>query len=120
MRFAGSTSPNGWYAVWVAMVTELALASRTGWLDLSRRDWWPEGLAWSRATPELMPLLVEAGMPVGQITRSDTHPRLRSAVLTVAGHDHQAAAVGVGATGEGDEVDSCGTARPSSDPSLHT
>jgi sugar (pentulose or hexulose) kinase len=91
-------------------VTELALASRTGWLDLSRRDWWPEGLTWSGATPELLPLLVEAGMPVGQITRSDTHPRLRSAVLTVAGHDHQAAAVGVGATGEGDEVDSCGTA----------
>jgi sugar (pentulose or hexulose) kinase len=91
-------------------VTELALACRTGWLDLSRRDWWPEGLAWSGATPELMPPLVEAGKAVGQITRSDTHPRLHGAVLTVVGHDHQAAAVGVGATGEGDEVDSCGTA----------
>ena len=91
-------------------VTELALACRTGWLDLSRRDWWPEGLAWSRATPGLMPPLVEAGTPVGHITRSDIHPRLRGAVLTVVGHDHQAAAVGVGATSEGDEVDSCGTA----------
>jgi sugar (pentulose or hexulose) kinase len=91
-------------------VTELALACRTGWLDLSRRDWWPEGLVWSGATPELMPPLVEAGMPVGHITRADTHPRLRGAVLTIVGHDHQAAAVGVGATGEGDEVDSCGTA----------
>jgi sugar (pentulose or hexulose) kinase len=91
-------------------VTELALACRTGWFDLSRRDWWSEGLAWSGATPDLMPPLVEAGMPVGQVTRSDTHPRLRGAVLTVVGHDHQAAAVGVGATGEGDEVDSCGTA----------
>src|SRR5215218_10713842 len=57
-----------------------------------------------------MPPLVEAGVPVGHVTRSDTHPRLRGAVLTVVGHDHQAAAVGVGATGEGDEVDSCGTA----------
>ena len=91
-------------------VTELALACRTGWLDLARRDWWPEGLAWSGATPGLMPPLVEAGTPVGHITRSDTHPRLRGAVLTVVGHDHQAAAVGVGATGEGDEVDSCGSA----------
>ncbi|HJV14257.1 MAG TPA: FGGY family carbohydrate kinase [Propionibacteriaceae bacterium] len=91
-------------------VTELALACRTGWLDLSRRDWWPEGLAWSGATPDLMPPLVEAGMPVGQVTRADIHPRLRGAVLTVVGHDHQAAAVGVGATAEGDEVDSCGTA----------
>jgi sugar (pentulose or hexulose) kinase len=91
-------------------VTELALACRTGWLDLSRRDWWAEGLAWSGAAPGLMPPLVEAGTPVGHITRSETHPRLRGAVLTVAGHDHQAAAVGVGATGEGDEVDSCGSA----------
>ncbi|HJQ89794.1 MAG TPA: FGGY family carbohydrate kinase [Propionibacteriaceae bacterium] len=91
-------------------VTELALACRTGWFDLSRRNWWPEGLAWSGTTPDLMPPLVEAGVPVGHVTRSDTHPRLRGAVLTVVGHDHQAAAVGVGATGEGDEVDSCGTA----------
>jgi sugar (pentulose or hexulose) kinase len=91
-------------------VTELALACRTGWFDLSRRDWWPEGLAWSGATPDLMPPVVEAGMPVGRVTRTDTHPRLHGAVLTVVGHDHQAAAVGVGATGEGDEVDSCGTA----------
>lgn len=91
-------------------VTELALACRTGWFDLSRRDWWPEGLAWSGARPDLMPPLVEAGSPVGQITRVDTHPRLQGAVLTVVGHDHQAAAVGVGAIGEGDEVDSCGSA----------
>ena len=52
-------------------VTELALACRTGWFDLSRRDWWPEGLAWSGATPAHA-ALVEAGLPVGQITRSDT------------------------------------------------
>ena len=91
-------------------VTELALACRTGWLDLARRDWWTEGLAWSGATPALLPPLVEAGTPVGQITSAEAHPRLRDAVLTVVGHDHQAAAVGVGATGEGDEVDSCGSA----------
>ena len=28
-------------------VSELALACRTGWFDLSRRDWWLDGLAWS-------------------------------------------------------------------------
>jgi len=91
-------------------VTDLALACRTGWFDLSRRDWWAEGLAWSGATPDLMPPVMDAGTPVGRITRSDIHPRLQGAVLTVVGHDHQAAAVGVGATREGDEVDSCGTA----------
>ena len=91
-------------------VTELALACRTGWFDLSRRDWWTEGLAWSGTKPALLPPLVEAGKPVGHITRSDAHPGLRGALLTVVGHDHQAAAVGVGATQEGDEVDSCGSA----------
>jgi sugar (pentulose or hexulose) kinase len=91
-------------------VAELALACRTGWFDLSRRDWWADGLAWSGATPELMPPLVEAGTPVGEITRSGIQRRLHGAVLTVVGHDHQAAAVGVGAVGEGDEVDSCGMA----------
>jgi sugar (pentulose or hexulose) kinase len=91
-------------------VSELALACRTGWFDLSRRDWWPEALAWSGATRDLMPPLVEAGTPVGHVTHSDAHPRLRGAILTVVGHDHQAAAVGVGATREGDELDSCGTA----------
>jgi sugar (pentulose or hexulose) kinase len=58
-------------------VTELALACRTGWLDLARRNWWPEGLAWSGATPTLLPPLVEAGTPVGHITSSKAHPRLR-------------------------------------------
>ena len=92
-------------------VTELALAlphrlvRRCPAVTGGRRD-----LAWSGATPGLMPPLVEAGTPVGHITRSDTHPRLHGAVLTVVGHDHQAAAVGVGAIGEGDEVDSCGSA----------
>ena len=30
-------------------VSEQSLASRTGWLDLARRDWWDEALAWSGA-----------------------------------------------------------------------
>ena len=50
-------------------VTELALACRTGWFDLARRNWWTEGLAWSGAAPALLPPLVEAGTPVGQITQ---------------------------------------------------
>jgi sugar (pentulose or hexulose) kinase len=35
---------------------------------------------------------------------------LRGAVLTLAGHDHQAAALGARATGQGHELDSSGTA----------
>jgi sugar (pentulose or hexulose) kinase len=57
-----------------------------------------------------MPPLVTAGTPLGRVSAGAGLPRLTGAVLTVAGHDHQAAVVGAGADGPGDELDSCGTA----------
>ena len=89
---------------------ELSLASRTGWFDIRARDWWDAGLAFSGARSSLMPPLVNAGDPVGTITSDQVDPRLRGAVLTLVGHDHQAAAAGAGASGIGFELDSCGTA----------
>jgi sugar (pentulose or hexulose) kinase len=89
---------------------EQSLASRTGWLELSSRTWWAEGLDWAGASRSLMPELVTAGTPLGRLTGDAGVARLTGAVLTVAGHDHQAATVGAGAAGPGDELDSCGTA----------
>ena len=99
-------------AEWVARglgaeeVSERSLASRTGWLDISREAFDAELLAWSGAAPSLMPPLVTAGQPVG----TATHPRLAGAVVTIAGHDHQAAAVGAGVAAAGDVLDSHGSA----------
>jgi sugar (pentulose or hexulose) kinase len=90
--------------------TEQSLASRTGWLRLAERSWWNETLAWSGAGEALMPPLVTAGTPLGRVGADTGVPRLAGAVLTVAGHDHQAAVIGAGADGAGDELDSCGTA----------
>jgi sugar (pentulose or hexulose) kinase len=90
--------------------TEQSLASRTGWLRLAERDWWPDTLEWSGAGRSLMPPLVTAGTPLGRVGADAGLPRLAGAVLTVAGHDHQAAVVGAGAERPGDELDSCGTA----------
>jgi sugar (pentulose or hexulose) kinase len=92
------------------IVLELSQAGRTGWLDVVKRDWWDDALAWSGADRALMPPLVQAGVPVGAVTSDVVSPLLRGAVLTLAGHDHQAAALGVGAVGPGDELDSAGTA----------
>ena len=89
---------------------EQSLASRTGWLRLADRSWWADTLAWSGAGESLMPPLVTAGTPLGRAGADAGVPRLAGAVLTVAGHDHQAAVVGAGADGPGDELDSCGTA----------
>jgi sugar (pentulose or hexulose) kinase len=91
-------------------VIELSLAGRTGWLDVAARDWWDDALAWSWATRALMPPLVAAGEPVGSVTTDEVTPLLRGAVLTLAGHDHQASALGARATGPGHELDSSGTA----------
>lgn len=93
-----------------APVTELSLASRTGWLDLATGAPWPEAMEWSGAHGVALGDLVTAGTPLGDV--SDRHDliAIRGATLTVAGHDHQAAAIGAGAIGAGDQLDSCGTA----------
>lgn len=90
--------------------TELSLASRTGWLDIRHRHWWAETLDWSGASASLSARLVPAGTPMGVARTSGDLAALDGAVLTVAGHDHQAAAVGLGCHRPGDEFDSCGTA----------
>lgn len=88
-------------------VAELSLASRTGFLDVSSRAWWPEALERVGIAIDVMPPLVQAGAPAGRVTRAR---ELEGAALSVAGHDHPCASVGAGATDLGDALDSCGTA----------
>jgi sugar (pentulose or hexulose) kinase len=90
--------------------SDVSLASRTGWLDLSARDWWTEALDWSGASESMFPPLVTSGTALGRVSGGLAEPRLTGAVLTTAGHDHQAATVGAEAAGPGDQLDSCGTA----------
>lgn len=93
-----------------ARATELSLVSRTGWLDLPTRTLWAEALDWSGAPASLLADLVPAGTPMGTARTAGPLAALDGAVLTVAGHDHQAAAIGLGCHTPGDEFDSCGTA----------
>jgi sugar (pentulose or hexulose) kinase len=89
-------------------VAELSLASRTGFYDLHARAPWDAALEWAGAPAGLVGEAVPAGTPMGRV--SDALPEARGAVLTVGGHDHLSAAVGAGAAGEGDVLNSCGTA----------
>ena len=89
-------------------VSELSLASRTGWLDVHARGWWDEALEWAGAPPGLLAEPAPATTPAGRA--GDLLARARDAVLAVGGHDHLSAAVGAGATGEGDVLVSWGTA----------
>jgi sugar (pentulose or hexulose) kinase len=88
---------------------ELSLASRTGWLDLDAKAWWPEALDWAGVPEDFLPQPAVAGTPAGEVTASEL-PSARGAVLAVGGHDHLSAAVGAGAVGEGDVLNSAGTA----------
>jgi sugar (pentulose or hexulose) kinase len=85
---------------------ERSLSSRTGFMDVEARAPWEEVLAFAGAGRELLPPIVPAATPLG---RADVEG-LAGAVLTVAGHDHLAGAVGAGATRDGDLFDSNGTA----------
>ena len=90
-------------------VAELSLASRTGLLDLSARAPFADAIAWGGLPDDLLPELVTAGTPAGTADASEL-PECKGAVLTVAGHDHLVAGVGVGVVAPGDVLDSCGTA----------
>jgi sugar (pentulose or hexulose) kinase len=112
----GAAAAERWLGLpeWVASalggahVAELSLASRTGMLSLRDRAWWPDALAWLGAPEDFLAEPVSAGTPVGRV--GDALPAARHAVIAVAGHDHVAATIGAGATGEGDVLHSSGTA----------
>jgi sugar (pentulose or hexulose) kinase len=106
---------------------ESSLASRTGFYDIHTGRPWTEALDFAGAPEGLAPQHLPAGTPLGRVgdaparaageggtagfsAARDIVRRLHGAVLAVGGHDHLAAAVGAGAAGEGDVLDSCGTA----------
>ena len=90
-------------------VSELSLASRTGMLDLAEGAPYAEALASSALPDDLLGEIVVAGTACG-VTGGEALPGAKGAVLTVAGHDHPVAGVGVGVVAPGDVLDSCGTA----------
>lgn len=89
-------------------VSEASLASRTGMLDISRREPWPGAVD---LVGDLLPeQRVWAGDPVGRASGERVPAVLRGATLTVAGLDHQAAVLISGAARDGALFDSMGTA----------
>ena len=93
------------------LVREPSLASRTGLIDQATGSLWTEGLDAARDPGE-------PPAPAGR--RRDRHRRAplagtcrrrsSGAALTVAGHDHPVAAIGVGAVGPDELFNSSGTA----------
>ena len=98
----------GVYCLGGPPVSELSLASRTGLLDTGAIA--PFAGAVALLGRNLLSELVVAGSAAG-VAKGDAVPAsIRGAVLTVAGHDHQAAALAVGAARPGVLFNSMGTA----------
>ena len=101
-------------AEWVAYrlggdpVAEASLASRTGLLDIRLGVASDEVMSWCELRRDFLPEVRNATDGVGSVV--GVHPRIDGAALAVAGHDHLAAMVGVGATDVAEVLDSCGTA----------
>jgi sugar (pentulose or hexulose) kinase len=92
------------------LVSEPSLASRTGLLDQSSRRIWCEGAATLGLATTLLPETRPSGVSAGTLSFSGLPPNVQGAALTVAGHDHPVAAIGVGATGADELFNSTGTA----------
>ena len=92
------------------LVREPSLASRTGLIDQGTGAPWPDALEAAGLNSTVLPAERLAGQPAGRLTHEDVSKSAKGAVLTVAGHDHPVAAIGVGATGPDELFNSSGTA----------
>ena len=97
------------YCLGAELVNELSLVSRTGFFDVEARSPWPEAMALVGGGEDFLARLVVAGEPIG-VVNNNAPKNLRGAVITIAGHDHFAAAYFCGAVNEGSLFDSMGTA----------
>ena len=94
-----------------AIAAEPSLASRTGALNINERQWWTDVIEWAGLPGLLFPPLRPGGTSWDRVRGAGPGlERIDGAVLTVAGHDHLAAAVGSGVTSASQVMDSCGTA----------
>ncbi|SFF39212.1 Sugar (pentulose or hexulose) kinase [Actinacidiphila alni] len=98
-----------WAAHWAGgrATAEWSLAARSGFMDVTARGWWKDSVRWAGLDPAAMPELLPAGSPTG--TARAGLPLIGGAVVTVAGHDHLAGAIGAGAVHPDDCFDSLGT-----------
>jgi sugar (pentulose or hexulose) kinase len=114
----GLTAGHRWASVpeWLvhelggALVREPSLASRTGLIDQDTGKLWTEGADAAGLSATLLPPSLQGGQSAGALRHPDLPLALQGAHLTVAGHDHPVAAIGVGAVGRDELFNSTGTA----------
>lgn len=91
---------------------DYSLASRTGLLDLRRREWSDRLLERAGVSAQLLPPLVASGTVIGGVSREAARLTglLPGTPVCAGGHDHICGAFAAGASIPGVAVDSTGTA----------
>jgi xylulokinase len=99
------------YVLTGAEATEHSLAARTGAYDVVRGGYMPEVAAFLGLRPDTFPPVAPSGAVMGRVSRpaGARYVLPEDTPVTVAGHDHLAAGVGLG-PGEADLLNSVGTA----------
>jgi xylulokinase len=94
------------------LATNASLACRTLAFDITTRAWDAELLSLASLGPDEMPVVLPLGQAAGGLTAAAAERLgLRAGMpVTIAGHDHLAAAIGAGVTKPGDVLDSMGSA----------
>lgn len=93
-----------------SLVREPSLASRTGLIDQATGALWHEGVSAAGLPATLLAPPLSAGVAAGPLRFAGLPSSFQGAALTVAGHDHPVAAIGVGAVGPDELFNSSGTA----------
>ncbi|MGH9042450.1 MAG: FGGY family carbohydrate kinase, partial [Acidimicrobiia bacterium] len=94
-----------------AEATEHSLAARTGAYDVATGTWIAEVTDFLGVAPDVFPSVAEAGTAMGAVSAEAAlrYGLPAGSPVTIAGHDHLAAAEGLGA-GDDDLLNSVGTA----------
>jgi sugar (pentulose or hexulose) kinase len=92
------------------LVREPSLASRTGLIDQLTGMVWADGVTAAGLPNTLLPPALAGGAAAGRLRHPELPEAAQGAALTVAGHDHPVAAIGVGAVGPDELFNSTGTA----------
>ena len=97
------------YGLGGELVREPSLASRTGLIDQGTGEVWADALAAAGLPARILPD-ERPGFRAGYLAHEGVVSGAAGAVLTVAGHDHPVAAIGVGAVETDELFNSSGTA----------
>lgn len=92
-------------------VCDYSLAARSAMFDIRKKCWWKEAIEFAQINPKVLPSPVPSGSIAGKVSKhaSESTGLNEGTLLVIGGHDQILAAVGAGASEDGDIANGMGT-----------